>query len=141
MAGASIVYRGRGRAEPFRLGRLGSFGWTAGWGGFEAPTAPVVSIHPDSWCVVNGTFGRVAVETDTGDPITAREWKIISGPVDAGNVVGTDVVNIWAPTATGSYVIRYTATNGIGASYDEISLEVGGVVEGPQNSITNVSRR
>lgn len=106
-----------------------------------APTVPVVSIGEDSWAVVNGTFGRVAVEDDTGDPITAREWKIMSGPADAGNVVGTEVMSTWTPTATGSYVVRYTATNGIGASFDEINLEVGGLIEGPQNSITNVSRR
>jgi hypothetical protein len=105
------------------------------------PTVPVVSIGEDSWCVVGGTFGRVAVENDTGSAITAREWKVISGPADAGNVVGTEVANTWAPSVTGSYVIRYTATNGVGASFDELNLEVGGAIEGPQNSITNVSRR
>ena len=105
------------------------------------PTAPIVSIGEDSWAVVGGTFNRVAVENDTGDPITAREWKVISGPADAGNVVGTTVVNTWAPSATGSYVIRYTATNGVGASFDELSLEVGAAIEGPQNSPPPSSRR
>lgn len=97
-------------------------------------TAPIVDISPDSWAVVGGAFNRVAVEDDTGDPITVREWTVVSGPADSGTVIGTDVVNTWAPTVTGSYVIRYTATNGIGSSYDEINLEVGDIIEGPQNS-------
>lgn len=105
------------------------------------PTAPIVDIGEDSWAVVGGVFTRLAFENDTGDPITAREWKVISGPADAGNVVGTDVANTWAPSATGSYVVRYTATNGVGASFDEVNLEVGAAIEGPHNSITNVSRR
>jgi hypothetical protein len=99
------------------------------------PTAPIVSIGADSWCVVGGTFGRIAVEDDTGSAITAREWKVMSGPADSGNVVGTDVANTWAPSVQGSYVLRYTATNGVGASFDELNLEVGAAIEGPQNSL------
>lgn len=100
-----------------------------------APTAPTVDIGADSWCVVDGVFGRVAVEDDNGSAITAREWKVMSGPADAGLVVGTDVMSTWPPTMTGSYVLRYTATNGIGSSFHEINLEVGGMIEGPQNSL------
>lgn len=100
----------------------------------RVPAAPIVSIGEDSWCVVGGTFGRIPVEDDVGSAITAREWKVMSGPADAGNIVGVDLISTWAPSVQGSYVLRYTATNGIGSSFDELNLEAGVKVEGPQNS-------
>lgn len=100
-----------------------------------AATAPIVDIGEDSWAVVDGTFGRVAVEDDVGSPIVIRVWTVESGPAQVGDIVGTDIMSTWTPTVTGSYVIRYTATNGVGSSFDEINVEVGGAVEGPQNSL------
>lgn len=99
-----------------------------------AATAPLVDIGEDSWTVVDGTFGRLAVEHDNGSAIVARAWTVESGPEEVGNVVGTDIMCTWAPTTIGSYVLRYTATNGIGSGFDELNLEVGPPVEGPQNS-------
>ena len=99
-----------------------------------AATAPIVDVGEDSWAVVGSTFGRLVTEHDMGSPIVARVWTVESGPEEVGLVVGNQAFSTWTPTATGTYVLRYTATNGVGSSYDELTLEVGGMVEGPQNS-------
>ncbi len=64
----------------------------------EDPDPPVgfLSAGADTAFAAGGTFNRTATEPD-GASITAREWKIISGPTGEGTVVGTAAALSWVP--------------------------------------------
>lgn len=79
-----------------------------------------VASHP-----VNAAFTRTATENNGGAAITGRLWKIQSGPAGVGNTIGTAAALSWTPTVTGTYVLRYTATNSVGTSApDDMSITV-----------------
>jgi hypothetical protein len=94
-------------------------------------TAPVVDAGLDR--TVERTLGiiRTAGESSTGgSTITARQWRLMSGPAGSGAPVnlaayGGDPARCLLPsTVTGAHVIRYTATNATGAGYDEATITV-----------------
>jgi hypothetical protein len=65
-----------------------------------------------------------------GTAITARQWRLMSGPAGSGAPVdlaayGGDPKRTLLPnTVLGAHVIRYTATNSTGAGYDEATITV-----------------
>ncbi|HEY5879137.1 MAG TPA: hypothetical protein VIU11_09505, partial [Nakamurella sp.] len=96
-----------------------------------APVPPTLDAGTDR--TVERTAGviRTAGEpSDGGSPITARQWRLMSGPAGSGAPVdlaayGGDPKRCLLPSAvTGAHVIRYTATNTAGAGYDEATVTV-----------------
>ncbi len=102
---------------------------TVAWMEFQgARIPPVVSAGADaSHTFGTGAFNRTAGETANG-VISAREWKIVSGPVGAGTVIGTAQALSWTPTVAGAYVLRYSSTNAFGTASDDATITVVGVV-------------
>ena len=106
---------------------------------FRATLAPpTVNAGADASHTYGPPFTRTATETG-GGAVTSREWKIVSGPAGAGSVIGTAQALSWSPTASGVYVLRYTATNSTGANSDDATITVVGTVPavnaGPDRSI------
>lgn len=74
---------------------------------------------------------RTAGEPSTGGAtITARQWRLMSGPAGSGAPVnlaayGGDPTRCLLPNSVaGAHVIRYTATNSVGGGYDEATITV-----------------
>jgi hypothetical protein len=92
------------------------------------PLPPTVGAGADaSWTYGTSAFNRTASESGGGG-VTAREWKIVSGPAGAGTVLSTSQTVIWSPTVGGAYVLRYTATNPVGSNSDDVTITVVGLV-------------
>lgn len=89
-----------------------------------APEPPTVDAGPDRNVERTKSVTRTAGETANGATVTAREWKIMSGPVGAGTVTSTTKATELPKSTAGVYVIRYTATNSAGTSYDEATITV-----------------
>lgn len=96
-----------------------------------APVAPTVDAGLDR--TVERTKGiiRTAGEgSDGGAAITARQWRLMSGPGGSGAPVdlaayGGDPKRCLLPNSVvGAHVIRYTATNSAGAGFDEATITV-----------------
>jgi hypothetical protein len=88
-----------------------------------AGTAPTVDAGADVAAhTVDTAFTRTAGETGTG--ITTRAWTIVSGPTGAGSTIGTAAALSWTPTVTGTYVLRYSATNPSGTGTDDVQVIV-----------------
>ena len=96
-----------------------------------APAAPTVDAGVDR--TVERTKGMIRTageSTDPAVPITARQWRLMSGPAGSGAPVdlaayGGDPKRCLLPnTVAGAHVIRYTATNSIGPGYDEATITV-----------------
>lgn len=92
---------------------------------------PVVDASVDR--TVERTTGliRTAGESsDGGSAITARQWRLMSGPAGSGAPVdlaayGGDPKRCLLPSSVaGAHVIRYTATNATGAGFDEATITV-----------------
>lgn len=93
--------------------------------GVAGASAPTVSAGSDvTDHVVSTQFSRTATEDDHGATITAREWKITSGPTGVGSTIGTAAALSWTPTVTGSYVLEYSATNSAGTGTDSLNITV-----------------
>lgn len=91
--------------------------------GTSGATAPTVGAGTDvASHLVNTAFARTATESGSG--ITARAWTIVSGPAGAGTTIGTAAALSWTPTVTGTYVLRYSATNPTGTGTDDVSIIV-----------------
>ncbi len=88
-----------------------------------AASPPTVSGGADAETQIDTAFERTATDADNGAPITAREWKIQSG-TGAGTVLGTDAALSWTPTVAGAYTLRYSATNSVGTSTDDVAVTV-----------------
>lgn len=90
-----------------------------------AATAPTVSAGSDvASHTVNTEFTRTATENDNGSAITDRSWTIQSGPDDVGVEIGTAAALAWTPDTTGTYTLRYSATNAGGTTTDDMSITV-----------------
>ena len=89
-----------------------------------AASVPTVSAGADVALDLGSTLSRTATEDDGGASISARSWKIQSGPVMSGTTLSTTSVLNWTPTVTGIYTLRFTATNSAGTSYDEVTVTV-----------------
>ena len=96
-----------------------------------APVVPTVDAYIDR--TVERTKGiiRTATEiSDGGATITARQWRLMSGPGGSGAPVdlaayGGDPKRVLLPNSVvGAHVIRYTATNSVGAGFDEATITV-----------------
>jgi len=92
---------------------------------------PVVDAGLDR--TVERTLGiiRTAGEASTGgSTITARQWRLMSGPAGSGAPVdlaayqGDPQRCLLPSTVIGAHVIRYTATNATGPAYDEATITV-----------------
>jgi PKD repeat protein len=91
----------------------------------SAQAAPTVGAGADANATAGTTFSRTATESANGSTITSRSWTIVSGPFDTGASLGTAAALSWAPNTPGTYTVRYSATNGIGTSTDDMVLTVG----------------
>lgn len=67
------------------------------------------------------TFTTTATETGT---VTSRAWTIVSGPTGAGTTIATTAALSWTPTAAGTYVLRYSATNSGGTGTTDLTVTV-----------------
>lgn len=85
-------------------------------------SAPVVGAGTDATINLGATFNRVATESGSG--ITARQWKIQSGPSNVGDVLDTDATLAWVPGDDGVWVLRYSATNPTGTGTDDVTVTV-----------------
>jgi hypothetical protein len=100
----------------------------------EFRPAPVVAtVDAGTDRNVERTVGvvRAASETsDGGAAITARQWRLMSGPGGSGAPVNLpayqgDPKRCLLPSAVaGVHVVRYTATNAVGGGYDEATITV-----------------
>lgn len=91
----------------------------------QPATAPAVNAGADVPSqTVNTVFGRTATEDAGGSTITARTWKIQSGPAGVGTTIGTAAALSWTPTVVGAYTLRYSATNAYGTTTDDVIVTV-----------------
>ncbi|HEY9354616.1 MAG TPA: alkaline phosphatase D family protein [Nocardioides sp.] len=69
---------------------------------------------------------RTATENLNGGPaITSRAWTISSGPAGVGTTIGTAAtLSGWTPSAAGTYVIQYAATNSNGTGTATATITV-----------------
>lgn len=89
--------------------------------------APTVDAGADAELVLTNAFTRTATENDNGDPITARDWSIITGPSGGGSgTIGTAAALSWTPTVAGIYTLRYSATNALGTGTDDVTVLASG---------------
>lgn len=81
-----------------------SMGFGAGFGGVGAGA---LSAGPNATLTTSETLSRTAVEP-AGATITARDWKIISGPLGSGLSIGNAAALTWKPgsSTAGSNDIR-----------------------------------
>ena len=87
-------------------------------------TAPTVNAGADATIDQYDTFSRTATENDNGATITARTWKVNSGPNQVNETIGTAAALSWAPTVDGTYILRYSATNSAGTGNDDVEVIV-----------------
>lgn len=90
----------------------------------SGPTAPTVNAGVDASVAVNSTFSRTATENNNGATITSRTWTIQSGPSGVGTTIGTAAALSWTPTVSGTYTLRYSATNSAGTGFDDVVVTV-----------------
>lgn len=104
-----------------------------GGGGEDPIDRPILDAGPDVTVQVGASpFTRSVAEDDTGSTITVRSWRILTGPAEVDVVLSTGVSVTWSPTAVGTYVLQYSATNGVGTSTDNVTVTVQtGPVIGP----------
>jgi hypothetical protein len=90
-----------------------------------APDPPTVDAYTDRTVEQGIGIDRTAGEVERGSPITAREWRLVSGPVGTtpGVLSTTRVVRL-PNTVLGAHVLRYTATSAAGAGTDEATITV-----------------
>jgi hypothetical protein len=96
-----------------------------------AHTAPIVGAGDDRDIERTKGLVRTATEpSDGGAAITARQWRLMSGPGGSGAPVDLpayqgDPKRVLLPRdVAGAHVIRYTATNSVGPGYDEATITV-----------------
>jgi hypothetical protein len=87
-------------------------------------TGPTVDAGADATGVVGQVFSRTATDNGQGSTITSRSWAIISGPDRIGEVLSNAAAMSFTPTAAGTYILRYTATNARGSTTDDVTLTV-----------------
>jgi len=78
--------------------------WHTGWAtpATYAPSgAPVVDAGADATIAPSGTFTRTASVTLNGATLTSQNWKILSGPSGAGDVLSSTATVSWTPNAGG----------------------------------------
>lgn len=94
----------------------------------SAATAPTVDAGADASTPSGTAFVRTAAENGNGASITSRAWTIVSGPAGAGTTIGTAAALSWTPTTSGTYTLRYSATNSVGTGTDDVVITVTAVV-------------
>lgn len=62
-------------------------------------TTPVVDAGADSQILPSATFNRTASVTLNGATLTSQQWKVLSGPSGAGDVLSSTASVAWAPSA------------------------------------------
>lgn len=62
--------------------------------------------------------------TTTGGTPTAYEWKIVSGPAFIGTIISTGATAGFAGSTVGTFVVRFTTTNGSGSTTDDVTVTV-----------------
>ena len=62
-------------------------------------TTPVVSAGADAQILPSATFNRTASVTLNGATLTSQQWKVLSGPSGAGNVLSSTATVAWAPSS------------------------------------------
>ena len=75
---------------------------------------PTVSAGADTSILPSGTFSRTASVTLNGATLTSQEWKILSGPAGAGNILSTAALCNWTPSAGYTTSGGATQTLGVG---------------------------
>ena len=82
-----------------------------------APEVPAVYAGDDTTIERLQSITHISAEDPKGNPITAREWRQFPFPVSGGGTVVGTAQSVVLPSATaGPYVLRYKATNAVGAS-------------------------
>lgn len=87
-------------------------------------TAPGINVGPDTTHLITDTYNNSPYENDGGQPITSRQWLLNSGPVGGGTVLSTSKDLSFTFLTPGVYWLRYTVTNVLGTSFDNIRVEV-----------------
>lgn len=64
-----------------------------------APGGATVDAGADATILPSNTFSRTATVTLNGSTLNSQEWKILSGPAGAGNVLSTGAAVAWNPSA------------------------------------------
>lgn len=91
-----------GRATPATYATGGSSG------------GPTVNAGADLAILPSGTFSRTATVTLNGATLTSQEWKILSGPAGAGNILSTAAAVSWIPGNGYTTSGGATQTQGVG---------------------------
>lgn len=87
--------------------------------------APTVDAGADASITLGGSFSRTATENNNGSTITSRAWTIQAGPAGVGTTISTAAaLSSWTPTTSGSYTLRYSATNALGTGTDDVAVTV-----------------
>ena len=102
---------------------------------------PVLGAGADVAIGLTDTFARTATESNGGAPITARSWRIQSGPFGVNSTLSTTDTISWTPNVAGTYVLRYSASNSAGSSFDDVQVMVVApiVLTGSSSPITSAT--
>ena len=87
---------------------------------------PLVNAGPDTTITLGDALpNRTASEDENGATVTARAWKIFSGPVSVGTTLSTTTaLNGWTPTMAGVYRLSFESTNANGTTTDYVDITV-----------------
>lgn len=132
LAAQALTSAGSTGSRSAEMSDTGGQGWAGLMFAVRGPlaTAPTVSAGSDVAEHIEGTaFTRTATENANGATVTARSWTIQAGPTGVGTTIGTSAALSWTPNAPnrGTYTLRYSATNSVGASTDSMQITVVGV--------------
>lgn len=78
--------------------------WHTGWptpATYAAVGSPTVDAGADATILPSGTFTRTASVTLNGATLTSQNWKILSGPSGAGDILSTSATVSWTPNTGG----------------------------------------
>lgn len=89
-----------------------------------APVAPTVDAGPDRSIERTRTLTFAASDNAQGSAITARQWKVQAGPSGVGQVLSTLPTCSVIFNGAGAYTLRYTATNAVGSTFDDMIATV-----------------
>lgn len=89
--------------------------WHTGWAApTNYPGLPETDPGAAATATVGVAFERTA--TETGASITNRSWRVVDGPAEVGDQIGTAAALSWTPAVAGDYLLVYGAQNAEGWS-------------------------